>query len=91
LIEDALPRPRLLGEELRVAEDAIDRPSVEGRLDVVEAHGGFIAAAAGPSLIVAALDRRADPTSSSVARFGDIDRSRSGSIAPRFCGPPDSA
>src|SRR5262249_29076051 len=38
LIEDAPPPARLVGADPCAAEDAVDRPSVEGRLDVVEAH-----------------------------------------------------
>src|SRR5262245_45932387 len=38
LVEDAPPLPRLLGEDPGVAEDAVDLPAVDCRLDVVEAH-----------------------------------------------------
>src|SRR6516225_9181188 len=61
LIEDAPPRPRLLGEDPCVAEVAIDRPSVDGRLDVVEAHHARRVAVY-PHLDLLGIDRLEDET-----------------------------
>src|SRR6516164_205403 len=61
LIEDAPPRPRLLGEDPCVAEDAIDRPPVEGRLDVIEAHHDR-RVAVDPHLDLLGIDRLEDET-----------------------------
>src|SRR5262245_51053790 len=61
LIEDAPPPPRLLGEDPGVAEDAIDRPSVAGRLDVVEAHHDRRVAVY-PHLDLLGIDRLEDET-----------------------------